>query len=200
MGKSMLLRRTTLAELGGFRFLARYLAEDQVCGQEIARRRHTLALASQPVLNVLGPVTVRQFIARHLRWARIRRHMAPLGYLGEFLLNPIFIAGVALAVRPSALGLGALLAVVAAKSALDLASERAAGVLRSPLAYPLIVTAKDMMLGFTWIIPWFSSHVAWRGNRLHIGRRTVLEPVGDARWVEQPGFPEGGADLSPAGG
>ena len=38
VGKSMLLRRATLEAIGGFALLARYLAEDQVCGEEVARR------------------------------------------------------------------------------------------------------------------------------------------------------------------
>ncbi len=175
MGKSMLMRRSTLSEIGGFAFLARFLAEDQVCGQEIARRGLSLALAPRPVVNVTGRVSVRQFLSRQLRWAKIRRHISPLGYCGEAVLNPIFLAAVAAAVVPSGGGLGLLLVTIVGKAAIDLASERALGVARSPLWYPFLSTAKDLLLGLAWFVPWFDASVVWRGNRLRIGRRTRLD-------------------------
>lgn len=175
MGKSMLLRRSTLAEIGGFAFLASFLAEDQVCGQEIARRGFSLALAPRPVVNITGHVTVAQFLSRHLRWAKIRRHISPLGYCGELLLNPVFLVLVALTIRPSFAGLALWLVALLGKSALDLAVERSLGVVRSPLEYPFLVLAKDLLLGVAWFVPWFDASVVWRGNRLRIGRRTRLE-------------------------
>lgn len=200
MGKSMLLRRATLEEIGGFRFLSRFLAEDQVCGQEVARRGWGVALARRPIVNVTGPVTVRQFLARHLRWATIRRRLTPLGYLGELALNPVFLAAAGVALRPSAVALGVLIATVAVKSVLDLLSERVAGVKRHWAAYPMLVAGKDILLGFAWLVPWFSLHVAWRGNRLQIGNRTRLVPAAAPGWLDETGIADGGVDLSPVGG
>ena len=88
VGKSMLLRRATLDALGGFPFLARYLAEDQVCGEEVARRGLAVAMSGHVIDNVLGRLPLRAALRRHLRWARIRRRMSPAGYAGNCCSSP----------------------------------------------------------------------------------------------------------------
>jgi ceramide glucosyltransferase len=177
VGKSMLLRRSTLARLGGFAFLGRFLAEDQVCGEEIARLGLGVTVSGRPIDNMLGNLSVRSFLARHLRWATIRRCMNPAAYAGEVLLNPVFVAVCsALAARtPDSLVLA--FAVLLLKSVLDAAGERSAGVRRSFLVYPFLTLMKDLLVGCVWVVPFLSTSVTWRGNRFHIGSRTVLSPV-----------------------
>jgi ceramide glucosyltransferase len=177
VGKSMLLRRSTLARLGGFAFLGRFLAEDQVCGEEVARLGLGVTVSGRLIDNVLGDMSVRSFLARHLRWARIRRRMNPAGYTGELLLNPVFVAiCAALAVRTLE-SLVLVVAVLLSKSALDAAGERSAGVGRPLVAYLPLTLAKDLLLGLAWVVPFLSDSVTWRGNRFHIGSRTLLSRV-----------------------
>ena len=172
----MLLRRSTLTRLGGFAFLGRFLAEDQVCGEEIARLGLGVTVSGRPIDNVLGNLSVRSFLARHLRWATIRRRMNPAAYAGEVLLNPVFVAVcAALAARtPDSLVLA--FAVLLLKSVLDAAGERSAGVRRSFLVYPFLTLMKDLLVGCVWVVPFLSTSVTWRGNRFHIGARTAPEP------------------------
>jgi ceramide glucosyltransferase len=177
VGKSMLLRRATLERIGGFRRLSQFLAEDQVCGQEVAALGMRLALSSLPVDNMLGRVSVRDFAARHLRWARIRRRIAPLGYAGELLLNPVLLAAAGAAALPGPLTLALLLGTLLAKSAIDAAAEHTAGVRRPFALYPALVLGKDLLVGALWVVPFFSRTVTWRGRRFRIGRRTLLRPL-----------------------
>ena len=174
VGKSMLVRRATLEALGGFAFLARYLAEDQVCGEEVARRGLNVALSGHVIDNVLGRLSLRDALARHLRWARIRRRMSPAGYAGELLLQPVFAAAVAAATDPGLATALLLATTVVARAALDAAAERAAGVHRRLAVYPLLSTARDLLVAAVWGVPFVSSSVAWRGRRFTIGPRTVL--------------------------
>ncbi len=176
VGKSMILRRSTLAALGGFAFLGRFLAEDQVCGEEVAALGLRVGVAGRPVENVIGPLSVRAFLSRHVRWATIRRRMNPAGYAAEVLLNPVFIAACGALALHSRSSLACLAAVLALKAAIDAASERAAGVRRRLVAYPALALAKDLMIGAAWIAPFFNSSVVWRGTRFHVGPRTVLVP------------------------
>jgi ceramide glucosyltransferase len=178
VGKSMILRRATLDAIGGFRFLGRFLAEDQVSGEEVARLGLGVAVASRAVENVLGHVPLRAFLARHLRWARIRRHMNAPGYVGELLLNPVFLALCgALALRtPAAFALAAGVLVV--KSAVDATAERAAGVRRPLLLYPALALVKDLLIGAVWAVPFASATVTWRGHLFRIGPRTLLRRDG----------------------
>jgi ceramide glucosyltransferase len=190
VGKSMLLRRSTLDRIGGFSFLGRYLAEDQVCGQEVARLGQRLALAHRPVENVLGRLSVRDFLARHLRWAKIRRHVAPTGYAGEAVLNPLLLALVGAAWLADLRGLLLILGTIAAKACLDAWAERAAGVARPAWHYPALGVLKDLLLAVAWPVPFLNSAVSWRGNRLRITRRSRLVPLGGVVAVEPVGAAE----------
>ncbi|HVN74826.1 MAG TPA: ceramide glucosyltransferase [Thermoanaerobaculaceae bacterium] len=176
VGKSMVVRRSTVAEIGGFQFLGRFLAEDQVSGEEVARLGLRVDVATSPVDNVLGTVSLRAFLARHLRWARIRRRMSPAGYAGELLLNPVFLAACgAVALRtPASAAIAAV--ALAVKAAVNASAERAAGVKRPLALYPALTLLKDLLVGAAWAVPFASSTVAWRGRRFHIGHRTALSP------------------------
>ena len=180
VGKSMLLRRSTLGALGGFSYLGRFLAEDQVCGEEVVRLGRRVVLAGRPVENVLGPLSVRAFLTRHLRWAKIRRRMNPLGYAGEFLLNPVFIAACGALAMHTQASLALVLSALFIKSTLDAATERAAGVARPLPAYPLLTLAKDLLTGLAWPVPFVSTRLTWRGHHFDIGSRTLLSPVSAA--------------------
>jgi ceramide glucosyltransferase len=177
MGKSMLLRREHLRAMGGFAFLGRFLAEDQVSGEEIRRMGLRTRLCPVPVANVLGRLTFREFVGRHLRWARIRRRMCPAGYAGEILANPVFLAVL------GALVAGSLPAVLAAAALLFLSAglgaraERALGIRRPLLVYPALELARSLATGLLHVVPFLSSRVTWRGNRFHLGPRTELGDV-----------------------
>jgi ceramide glucosyltransferase len=190
VGKSMLLRSDTLAALGGFARLSRFLAEDQVCGQEVARRRGGVVLARCRLDNVLGRVSVKAFLGRHLRWARIRRRMNPAAYAGEILANPVFIALLGVLVLRNAVSLAVFAAALFGKSMLDAVAERALGVDRPLVVYPFLTFFKDLLTGCAWVVPFFSTSVTWRGNRLRIGPRTRLvpAPLPSRRVVGVPGL------------
>ncbi len=176
VGKSMGLRRADLDRLGGFAHLARFLAEDQVSGEEVHGLGLRTALCSTPVDNVLGRLDVREFARRHLRWARIRRHISPAGYAAEILLNPVFaglVGALALRTLPA---LAAAAAALLGMSVLGAWSERSLGLRRGLLAYPALEAARAVTTGVLWPVPFFSRHVSWRGHRFRIGRRTLLIP------------------------
>lgn len=176
VGKSMLLRASVLRALGGFRFLADYLAEDRVCGEEVARLGLRTVVSGHLVDNVVGRVGVDAFLGRHLRWARIRRRMSSPGYLGELLLNPTFVALGGLALWPGTATLALLAGTALAKGALAFAAERLAGVQR-PLAVTLALSLlRDLLVGVTWAIPLVDCTVSWRGRRFRVGPRTLLVP------------------------
>jgi ceramide glucosyltransferase len=177
VGKSMLLRRSDLEEIGGFVELGRYLAEDQVCGEAVRDHRLRVAVSAGPVDNVLGHLTLRCFASRHLRWARIRRHIAPVAYASEVLTVPMLPAAANLLLFPAprtvAFAAGTLLVL----SLLALRTERLLGVRRHPLLYPGLELMRGLMVAVLWPVPFVSSTVSWRGNRFRVRRRTLLEPL-----------------------
>ncbi len=174
VGKSMLLRRAMLREMGGFEFLAQFLAEDQVCGQEVARRGYRVALSSQPIGNVTGAPTVRQVFSRYVRWAKIRRRIAPSGFAGEILLNPISVAALGSLAAPGGVTFGLFLAAWVISTVLGFFAERTLGVTRSWMVRPWLTLAADVVGVAVWPVAMLSRTVTWRGNALLIGRRTRL--------------------------
>jgi ceramide glucosyltransferase len=175
VGKSMLLHREELEAIGGFRFLGQFLAEDQVCAEELARLGRPVTVSGHLIDNILGRRTLKEFTARHLRWARLRRHVNFGGYLGEALLNPVFLALAGLlAFRTRDAAVVATL-TLAAVSVLNASTDRVLGLRRSAWIYPLLELLLSALRGVLWFVPFFSNTVVWRGNVLRLGDRSRIE-------------------------
>jgi len=175
VGKSMLLHRDELDSIGGFPFLSQFLAEDQVCAEELARSGRPVVVTGHLIDNVLGRRTYREFAGRHLRWARLRRRVNFGGFLGEALLNPVFLAFVAMAVlrtADSALVAGLSLA---AMTIVNASTERLLGVRRAAWAYSFLELALSSSRAVLWFVALVSGTVNWRGNILSLGPRSRIE-------------------------
>jgi ceramide glucosyltransferase len=190
IGKSMLLRRADLERIGGFAELGRYLAEDQICGQLVRDLGKAVVVCPRPVDNVLGRLSVRSFTRRHLRWARIRRHISLPGYSAELLTNPLPAAVTLAAVAPGKTSAILAAATLVTLVAAAIVSERILSVRRPLHHYPLLVALRSLLVCLLWPVPFVSNSVGWRGRRFRIGPRTVLEP-------ERPRVAEELADLGP---
>ncbi len=175
VGKSMLLGREDLDRIGGFAFLARFLAEDQVCAEELRARGVPVTVTGRLIDNVLGRRTLGDFVGRHLRWARLRRHVNLAGYLAEALLNPVFLATAGAAVLRSPVSLASAAVALGAASLLDAAAERSSGIRRPLLLYPLLESVLAILKGILWFVPLLSRTLVWRSNVLRIGRRSEIE-------------------------
>jgi ceramide glucosyltransferase len=176
VGKSMLFTRRDLGRIGGLRFLGRYLAEDQVCGEEMVRKGLRVAVAGCVIENRLGDLSVGAAVSRHLRWARIRRTVSPAAFAGEILLCPVALAVVGAAVLQTPAALAMLVAAAAAKIGLDACAVAGLGG-RLDAALPLVSVVRDLGVAALWPVAWFGRTVRWRGRVLRVGPRSLLEPV-----------------------
>jgi len=174
VGKSMLIHRDEIDSIGGLRFLGQFLAEDQICAEELARSGRPVTVTGHLIDNVLGRRTFKDFAGRHLRWARLRRRVNLPGFLGEALLNPTFIALVSLlALRTSDAAIVAGLAL-AAMTIVNASTERLLGVRRPGWAYPLLELALSSARGVLWFAAIANGTVVWRGNVLALGPRSRI--------------------------
>jgi ceramide glucosyltransferase len=144
-----------------------------------------VALSPRVLPVVSGRRRWRDFLARHLRWSQMRCRISQAAYLAEPLLNPtplFAVAALLVLVTGSADG-GALalaaLAGITLKVVADGAVLAALAGRRVPLRRLAWVPAKDLMIAGVWLAAPFLDTVAWRGNRLRIGRGSRLSPVGD---------------------
>ena len=189
IGKSMLLRRSDLERLGGLYEVRNLLAEDFAIGRMYEVAGFRVALSPYLVRCVNDGWTVERFLNRHVRWAQMRRRIAPGAYLGELLLNPVLWITLATAAlwstRPGRdLRLAAVAAAgVAVKVASDaLVSRRLRGSLPRPFEI-LVMPFKDLAMAAVWLVACFRRRVSWRGNELRIEEGGRLVPA-EARSVE----------------
>jgi ceramide glucosyltransferase len=177
LGKAMLLRRSELDALGGLARVKDVLAEDYLLVQIYERAGLHVVLSTTTVANVNATTTWKQLVGRHSRWLKMRAVVSAPGFAADLGSNPLPFALAAW--LASGLDLR-LLAVVAGvylyKCYWDrtlLLRFRGHGLARAQLwATP----ARDLLLAAIWLHALFSRSTHWRGQRLRLGKGSVLLP------------------------
>jgi len=173
-GKTMLMRRSDLAQAGGIQVLAQEIAEDAAATKLVRGMGLRVALVDAPFGQPLGPRTARQVWDRQTRWARLRRMSFPGFFAIEILTGCVLLLAAAAWVA-DALDASPLV-LLAGLSALWIGTEAllawAAGWhlrLWSPFAWAL----RDALLPLVWMHAWLSEGYAWRGNEISIAQQSA---------------------------
>ena len=173
-GKTMLMRRSDLAQAGGIQVLAQEIAEDAAATKLVRGMGLRVALVDAPFGQPLGPRTARQVWDRQTRWARLRRMSFP-GFFAIEILTGCVLPLAAAAWVADALDASPLV-LLAGLSALWIGTEAllawAAGWhlrLWSPFAWAL----RDALLPLVWMHAWLSEGYAWRGNEISTAQQSA---------------------------
>lgn len=179
VGKSMLIEKISLDKLGGFPAFREYLAEDYIMGETYTENGLHISTNFTWVTNYNSHSTVKSFMSRMTRWAKLRFHIDRFFYVLEILANPIAVAVLFL---PFAWprGLNYLLLVVAVKVFLEYVNFFSVNNtdrkrLWIILVYPFCIVLKDILMFFIYLAPFFSSKVNWRGWKIAIGAKSRIQ-------------------------
>jgi ceramide glucosyltransferase len=174
-GKSMLLRRSDLAQEGGLAALTSEVAEDAAATKLARRLGRQVRVVDRPFPQPLGRRTYAGVWRRQLRWARLRRLSFPGLFCLELLAGGVLPCLLAIwlasaGVLPWA-GVAAIMLAWYGVEALLARAFRWPLRLRSPLFW----VARDLLLPVLWVRAWTLKGYDWRGAAVD-ARATARAP------------------------
>jgi ceramide glucosyltransferase len=192
VGKSMALRRTDLARLGGFAAVGHVLAEDFLLGRLVRKAGLKSRLSFDLVENRNTECSVFRTLERHTRWAKMRRSLFPLGFAIEPLLSPVIITTLGLLLAPRATTALILAGAVVLQTLCAFIS--AALLRRQWFAwwYVPLEVVRSFVAIFCWLRAWASRRIAWRGHPFLLQRGSAIVPLG----AREPDRSSGRAGLA----
>jgi ceramide glucosyltransferase len=186
LGPTTVVRKDSLASIGGYAALKDYMAYDFSIGNLIAKAGYKVVLSSHVIDHVVNQKSFVRMWQNQLRWAQTTRYSRPKGHFGTGLIfaMPYGLLGLLAAALLGHWGIGLLFLGVAVINRIVEAwlvgwmVVRDPRVRRAPWLYPL----RDL-LGF---VVWFASYLklryVWRDSRFELkGARIVLRQTSSER-------------------
>ena len=179
-GATLVLRRSELSAVDGFRAIADHLADDYELGARIGARGRWVHLSNYILTTIYGTQSLRQFWDRQIRWAKCIRVSRWREYPGLLITfsTPLAMA-TATASRFAAWGLATVATSITLRWGVAWLVSGHTGdrvVRRSLLWLPL----SDLLIFFIWCAGGLGRGVAWRGQRFQLtsdGRLGIAKPI-----------------------
>jgi ceramide glucosyltransferase len=180
LGSTVMLRRETLEQAGGFGALVHLLAEDNVLGQSVRNLGMKVGLADTVALATVPESSFRALWLHELRWTRTIRAVAPLSLAASTIQYPLFWAAIAAVLSSGALWSVVLFAtgwVVRAISAMEIdrALRRRTGLPLVPVPV-WVLPLRDMLSVAEVGASYWIDDVIWRGHTLDANGRAPRAP------------------------
>ena len=174
-GSTLAFPRRVLEQVGGFKTLVDYLADDHQLGTLIAQAGYGIILSDLVVETALPNYSLREFWSHQLRWARTVRDASPRGNVGLVLVFGVQSAAVAVIAAAGAAWAWTLFAVVyAARVAALLVT--GLGVCRDheTLSRLWLLPLRDLQAVLVWAASFAGHTVVWRGERFLLKQGRLL--------------------------
>jgi ceramide glucosyltransferase len=177
LGASSLVRRAMLEEIGGFKGLVDFLADDYLLGARGRQKGWRIRLSRECVQVDDHFSSIGDFFVHQARWSRTYRVCQPVGFFLSLLTHSLSWA--ALYVAASGASPRSLLwggAAVLLRLVLAAAQILAEG---PPLLFAWIwlVPVRDVLSTVFWAASFLGSEVRWRGLRYRVRPGGRLEPL-----------------------
>lgn len=179
LGPTTVLRKDSLASIGGYTALKDYIAYDFAIGNLIAKAGYRVVLSGHIIDHVVNQKSFRHMWQNQLRWAQTTRYSRPKGHFGSGLIfaMPYGLLGFLAAAGLGHWGIGALLLGAAVLNRLVEAwlvgwmVVRDPQIRRSPWLYPL----RDLLGFLVWFASYLKLRYVWRDSRFELkGTRIAL--------------------------
>jgi ceramide glucosyltransferase len=165
-GATIALRRDTLNAIGGLATIADSLADDHALGAAVRRLGLKVVLSPHVVDNVVAEPGLAALFRHELRWSRTIRAIAPVGFAGSILTQPMALALLALVAAPRP-AMAVLALALVCRSAMVRMVDSA---LRLPATPLWLMPLRDLLSFAVFIATFLSRTVAWRDRTFRIGR------------------------------
>jgi ceramide glucosyltransferase len=179
LGPTTVVRKDSLANIGGYAALKDYIAYDFAIGNLIAKAGYRVVLSGHVIDHVVNQKSFRRMWQNQLRWAQTTRYSRPKGHFGSGLIFaiPYGLFGFAAAAALGQWGFGTLLLGVAVLNRLLEAwlvgwmVVRDPQIRRAPWLYPL----RDLLGFAVWFASYLNLRYVWRDSRFELkGTRIAL--------------------------
>jgi ceramide glucosyltransferase len=179
LGPTTVVRKDSLASIGGYTALRDYIAYDFAIGEMMAKAGYRVVLSGHVIDHVVNQESFQRMWQNQLRWAQTTRYSRPKGHFGSGLIfaMPYGILGFFAAAGLGHWGLGALLLGLAVLNRLVEAwvvgwmVVRDPQIRRAPWLYPL----RDLSGFIVWFASYLKLRYVWRDSRFELrGTRIAL--------------------------
>ncbi|MGD0162753.1 MAG: glycosyltransferase [Candidatus Sulfotelmatobacter sp.] len=179
LGPTTVVRKDSLASIGGYTALRDYIAYDFAIGNLIAKAGYRVVLSGHIIDHVVNQKSFGRMWQNQLRWAQTTRYSRPKGHFGSGLIfaMPYGLLGFLAAAGLGHWGIGAVLLGVAVLNRLAEAwlvgwmVVRDPQVRRAPWLYPL----RDLLGFAVWFASYLKLRYVWRDSRFELrGTRIAL--------------------------
>ncbi len=179
LGPTTVVRKDSLASIGGYTALRDYIAYDFAIGEMMAKAGYRVVLSGHVIDHVVNQESFQRMWQNQLRWAQTTRYSRPKGHFGSGLIfaMPYGILGFFAAAGLGHWGLGALLLGLAVLNRLVEAwvvgwmVVRDRQIRRAPWLYPL----RDLLGFMVWFASYLKLRYVWRDSRFELkGTRIAM--------------------------
>jgi ceramide glucosyltransferase len=179
LGPTTVVRKDSLASIGGYTALRDYIAYDFAIGNLMAKNGYQVVLSGHVIDHVVNQPSFRRMWQNQLRWAQTTRYSRPKGHFGSGLIfaMPYGLLGFFAAGILGHWRVGALLLAVAVLNRLTEAwlvgwmVVRDPQIRRGPWLYPL----RDLLGFLVWFASYLNLRYVWRDSRFELkGTRITL--------------------------
>ena len=179
LGPTMVIRKQQAREMGGFRCLADYLADDFVLGQRVDRAGYRVVLSSHIPDHLVCNETMRASLRHRLRWERSSRYSRPLGYVGQVFTHSLPLALLAWIVAPAGNVFAFSLVGICLGARAVLAWAVGWNLLRDPNFRKRwwLLPVQDLLSFAVWCWAFGGREIIWRGQLFRVRKGGKLEPV-----------------------